>query len=65
MPRHEDTTPLAQHPMPARTSPKCSGFDTMPPVRPNMAEIMHGRAALRTECLDQWRSAASYSRSVG
>ena len=27
MPRHEDTTPVAPHPMLARTSPKCSGQD--------------------------------------
>jgi len=66
MPRHEDTTPVAPHLVPARTAPKCSGFDTMPPVRPNMAEIMHVRAALRTECPDQCScSAASHSRLVG
>jgi len=64
MPRHEDTTPVAPHPMPARTSPKCScqdlqacrwreEFDALPPVRPHMAEIMHVRAALQTECPDQ------------
>jgi len=63
MPRHEDTTPVAPHPMLARTSPKCSGqeftsdgetreFDAFPPIRPHRAEIKLVRAALQTECLD-------------
>ena len=50
------------HPMPARESPKCAGQESQAPrwgeeweavLRPQMAKIMHARAALQKECPNQ------------